>query len=40
MVKVIMTLSAKKIIIWQCLKLEPLNLDGMLMALMAKVKSQ
>ena len=30
MVKVIMTLIAKKIIIRQCLRLEPLNFDGML----------
>ena len=30
MVKVTMTFSTKKLIIWQCLRLEPLNLDGIL----------
>ena len=30
MVKVTMIFSAKKLIIWQCLRLEHLNLDGML----------
>ena len=30
MVKVTMTYSTKRLIIWQCLRLEPLNLGGML----------
>ena len=30
MVKVTMTYSTKKLIIWQCLRLEHLNSDGML----------
>ena len=39
MVKVTMTFSTKKLIIRQCLRPEPLNLDGMLvLTLMAKVK--
>ena len=31
MVKVSMTFSIKKLRIWQCLRLDPLNLDGMLL---------